>query len=266
MVDQLSQYGSLIMDSLYMILAGMLAVFLVHKLVSQLVYPHIKNRRILKVMMGTLYVLILVVVTLVLLAEFGFDVSVIGQISILAVLVSAVGMFFLVPFLPRLPFKTGHMVELSGELGVVDSITTYHTTLRKLDGNIVFIPNAILMAAKITNYHDTPERRISMEMAVGFDSDLGFLKTQLMAVMQADECVLDAPTPPMVVITGADASGAKISAFCWVKNSDWFTTRGDSWIALLALFQENDQISLSRPEQDVYMIDGNSGNSFGSKN
>jgi len=254
-VDQVSDYGFLIMDSLYLILGGMLAIFVVHKLVSYLIYPYLKDLRLIKVMMGALYVLILLVAVMILLKKLGFDVSVIGRVSILTVLIGAVAVFFMVPFLPRLPFKTGHLVELSGELGIVNSITTYHTTLRKLDGTIVFIPNALIMAGKIVNYLDTPERRISLEMEVGIESDLTLLKAHLIKIMQSDPRVLASPTTPLVMITGADASGAKISAFCWVKNKDWFATRGDLWVAVLALFAAHDSLSLSRPEQDVYVKD-----------
>ncbi len=252
-VDQVSDYGFLIMDSLYLIVGGMLAIFMVHKLVSLLIYPHLKNLRMLKVVMGTLYVLILVIAVLVLLRKLGFDMTVIGRISILTVLISAVAVFFLVPFLPRLPFKTGHLVQLSGEMGVVDGISTYHTTLRKLDGTIAFIPNALLMAGKIINYHDTPERRISLELESGFDTDLDLLKARLLEIMQAEGRVLSEPSPPWVVITGVDARGAQLSAFCWVKNADWFTTRSDLWEAVLAMVRSTDGVSLSRSEQDIYL-------------
>ena len=169
----------------------------------------------------------------------------------------AVGLFFLLPFLPRLPFKVGHLVKLSGELGIVDSITTYHTTLRRLDGIIIFIPNALLMAGKIVNYHDTPERRISLDIEAGFDCDLDLLKTQLLRIMRSDERVLDAPTQPIVVVTRVDASGAKLSGFCWVENKHWFAARSDMWIALLDAIQADDKLSLSRPEQDVYLPEAN---------
>ena len=243
------------MNSLYLIMGGMLAIFVLHKLVSFLIYPRIGNRRILNVVMGALYVLILVVVLLILLKRLGFDVSIIGKISILSVLIGAVVVFFIVPFLPRLPFKTGHLVEVGGVMGVVDGISTYHTTLRKLDGTVVFIPNALLMAGKILNYHDTPERRIMLDVEAGIDTDLDLLKAQMLEIMRADERVLDKPAPPFVMVTGADASGAKVSGFCWVKNKDWFGARSDLWIAVLDAFRRHDQLSLSRPEQDVYVIE-----------
>jgi len=254
LLDQVSDYGYVIMDSLYLIIGGMLTIFAIHFLISRLVYPHLKNLRILKVLIGTLYVLILVVAVLVVLKQLGFDVSVISRISILTVLIAAVGLFFLLPFLPRLPFKVGHLVKLSGELGVVDSITTYHTMLRSLDGNIIFIPNALLMAGKIINYHDTPERRITLDVEAGFDCDLDLLKAQMATIMQSDERVLDAPTKPMVVVTRVDASGAKVCGFCWVENKHWFAACSDMWIALLDAIQADDKLSLSRPERDVYLV------------
>ncbi len=255
LIDQVSDYGAVIRDSLYLIVGGMVIIFVIHLLISRLVYPRLKNLRILKILIGTMYVLILVVAVLVVLKQLGFDVSVISRISILAVLVGAVGLFFILPFLPRLPFKVGHLVKLSGELGVVDSITTYHTMVRKLDGTIVFVPNALLMAGKIINYHDTPERRITLDVEAGYDCDLDLFKAQLMQIMQADERVLDKPISPMVVVTGVDARGAKISGFCWVGNKHWFAARSDLWTALLEAVQANDRLSLSRPEQDVYVIE-----------
>jgi len=63
-VDQVSAYGSLITNSLYLIIIGMAAVFLLHKLTSKFLYPHIKKPRLMRVVFGTLYVLILVVTML----------------------------------------------------------------------------------------------------------------------------------------------------------------------------------------------------------
>jgi len=252
-VDQVSDYGYLIVDSLYLIMGGMLAIFLVHVLVSRLVYPYFKNLRLIKVVLGTFYVLILVVAVLILLKKLGFDVSVISRVAVISVLISAVVVFFLVPFLPRLPFKLGHLIEAGGVFGVVQGLSTYHTTIRTIDGAVVFVPNALLMASKIVNYHDSPERRIDFALELSFDCDLDEVKTQMLGIMEADNRIVSSPTPPGVLVTGADASGAKVTAYCWVKNKGWLGARSDLWTRVLAEFQNNELISLSRPEQDVYL-------------
>ena len=54
------------------------------------------------------------------------------------------------------------MILLNGILGTVDNISTYHTTIRKFDGTIVFIPNTAVTGGNIMNYHDIPTRRIEL--------------------------------------------------------------------------------------------------------
>ena len=256
-VEQVGEYGSLIANSLYLIIAGMLVIFLLYKLASKYLYPHMKNRRLIKFVFGTLYVLVLVITSLLALKQTGFDVSAIGHLVLLGVLIGAVVTFFLVPFFPRLPFKLGHMVEVNGVLGFVDAISTFHTTIRKFDGIMVFIPNAVLMAATIMNFSDTPSRRIEMKLSVNTDSNLAESKALFIRLMSEDERVLDEPAPPAAFVTDANAAGVEILAFCWVKNEDWLGTRSDLWLKVVAAFIADNRVAMSLPQQEVYVIDGN---------
>ena len=220
-VDQVSEYGNLIMGSLYLIIGGMISIYILHIIASRFIYPYIKNTRLIKVVLGTVYVLVLVIIALMALKKIGFDTSVIGQLALLSVLIGAVIIFFLVPFFPRLPFLIGHMIEVNGELGIVDTISTFHTTLRKFDGTMVFIPNALLMASKIKNISDTPTRRVELALGVNTDSDLEETKELFIKTMTADERVLDDPAPPAVFVMNVNAAGVDMFAVCWVKNEEW---------------------------------------------
>ncbi len=51
--EQLNTYGGLLVNGLYFLVGGLLVVFIVNKLVTRFVYPHIQNPRILKVVFGT---------------------------------------------------------------------------------------------------------------------------------------------------------------------------------------------------------------------
>ncbi|NOQ92173.1 MAG: mechanosensitive ion channel [Flavobacteriaceae bacterium] len=252
-VEELGEYGGLITNSLYFIIAGMAIIYLLHVITSKLLYPHIKKTRIFKVIFGTLYALILVVTVLLVLKKLGFDVSIIGKISILIVLVAAVVIFFLLPFIPRLPFKIGNMVEINGMMGIVDGISFYHTTLRNFDGTIVFIPNAVVMKSQIMNYHAILERRIVMNVEISTGSDVTTAKEQILKIMSNDDRVLNDPAPT-IFVTEADAAGIKISAFCWVKNGDWFGARSDLWIQVQNEFIHNDKLSMGRRQQEVHLV------------
>jgi small conductance mechanosensitive channel len=247
------------MGSLYLIIGGMISIYMLHKIASKLIYPYVKNGRLIKVILGTLYVLVLVITALLAMKKIGFDVTVIGQIALVGVLIGAVVIFFLVPFFPRLPFLLGHMIEVNGELGIVDAISTFHTTLRKFDGTMVFIPNALLMASKIKNISDTPTRRVEMHLSVNTDSDLEETKALFIRLMSEDERVLDDPAPPAVFVMNVTAAGVDMFAVCWVKNEDWLSARSDLWMKVVDAFSKDERVAMSLPQQEVYVIDENEG-------
>ena len=253
--DQVSAYGSLITNSVLLIIIGMIVVFLLHTLTSKFLYPHLKNRRFIMVAFGTLYVLIIVVTLLLTLGKLGFDTSSISKLAILIVLAGAVVIFFLVPFLPRLPFIPGQMIEVNGVTGIVANISTIHTTIRTFDGTMVFIPNPLVLASKILNYHDEPERRLAMNLIISHDSNIKEVQELLVRIMDEDDRVLDAPALPIVRATEADAEGTKLTAYCWVKNGDWLTVRSDLWINVVNAFNKDDRITMSRSQQEIYVID-----------
>jgi small conductance mechanosensitive channel len=256
-VDQVSAYGHLILGSLYLIIGGMVVIFLLHLFASKFIYPTLGNNRLIKVIFWTLYVLVLVITALLALKGIGFDVSVIGHMALVIVLIGAVIVFFMAPFLPRLPFMIGHLVEINGVLGTIDAISTFHTTLRKFDGTMVFVPNALVLASRIMNYSDTPSRRIEMKLNVNTDSDLEETKSLFIRLMNEDERVLDDPAPPAVFVMDANAAGVEMFAVCWVNNADWLSTRSDLWMKVVDAFIKDERVAMSLPQQEVYVIDGN---------
>ncbi len=253
---QVSEYGSLITSSLFLIVIGMLVVFILHKLTSKFLYPYLQNTRLIKVIFTAMYTLILVVTLLLVLKELGVDTSVISKVAIISVLAGAVLLFFLVPFLPRLPFMIGQMIEVNGVLGTVDNISPFHTTIRTFDGEMVFIPNPLVLASKITNFQNVPERRITMHLAVTLDSSMEEACALFLKIMGEDERVLDDPAAPVVFATEASASGVKLTAFCWVKNADFLVVRSDLWLSVVGAFNKSDRVAISRPQQEIYVAQG----------
>jgi len=258
-VDQVSEYGSLITNSLYLIIFGMIAVFIVHKLVSKYLYPALTNlpliSRLIKVIFGTFYVLILAVVMLVVIRELGFDVKVIAKIALLSILAGAVLVFFLVPFIPKLPFVFGNLVEINGVLGIVSGISSFHTTLKKFDGTLVYLPNAIVMASKILNFHQVAERRIEMNITISINSNIQQSIDTFIHIMKEDKRVVNSPAEPSVFAVDADHSGITLTGYCWVKNDDWLGTRSDLWIKLVETFLHTENINMARPQNEVYVIE-----------
>lgn len=249
---QVNQYGYLVGDALSFILVGILSVLALHVLASKLIYPFINNQRLLRVAFGTLYLLVFVVTGIALLKKVGFDVGAGGSLAVLVVLFLAVLVYFIIPFIPKLPFIPGHMIETHGVMGMVETVTSFHTTLRKFDGTLVFIPNAMVLASKILNFSYTPNRRIEIGLSVLASSDLDVVKERLLAVAANNFQVLADPAPS-VFATHADASGIQVVLYCWVANGDYLGARSDLWQEILQVVRDGSDLELARPQQDVYV-------------
>jgi small conductance mechanosensitive channel len=253
LVEQMSEYAFIMSDSFYLFAIGMVCVFMIHWLVSKLLYPKINDKRFIKVVMGTLYVFILAISLLLTLRTLGFDVKIFAKITLMGIFIGAILVFFLIPLLPRLPFKLGNMVEINGVIGTVDSISSYHTTIKEFNGNMVFIPNASIISGKIINYHDTYSRRITFSIQIQHESNIRKMKQLFVDTMKSDSRVLQLPSEPMVFIVNANVNGIAMEGYCWVNNADFLVVRSDLWLIITETLIRDKHISLSIPKQEIIL-------------
>ncbi|MBT8354485.1 MAG: mechanosensitive ion channel family protein, partial [Desulfofustis sp.] len=205
--DKLGNYGAQIAGSLYLVVGAMLVIFLIHRLAGKLIYPHIKNKRFIRVLFGTLYVMVLVIMALLILDRIGVPVEGIAHLALAGVLIGSVVVFFMVPFIPKLPFFIGHTVEIGGIFGTVSAIDVFRVTINQFDGTSVTLPTAMVMASTIKNFSEIPHRRVEIMISVNNDSDLEQTRRTFIEVMGADSRVLEEPIPPATHIVNANASG-----------------------------------------------------------
>lgn len=251
--NSLREYGSLIIESLYIVIGAILVIYIIHWLAAKLIYPHLKTKRFVRVLFGTLYVLVIVIVSLLILEDIGVPTEGLAELSLAVVLIGSVVVFFLVPFVPRLPFFIGHIVDINGTFGVVSAIDVFRITIKQFDGIIATFPTTMVLAAKIKNYSQMPEKRIEIKLSVNNDSELETAREVVILVLSGDERVLEEPSPPFTHVMNATAAGVEIMAYCWVKTEDFLSTRTDLWLKLVQAFNDNDRISMSLPQQEVFL-------------
>ncbi len=251
-VAELNTFGSVIVSSLYFLVVAIILIFLVQKLARKFLFPRLANKRFAVVLILALHALVLVVALMLVLGQLGFDISVIAPITLLIVIMVAVIIFFIAPLLPELPFKLGHLVEIGGVRGIVDSILPVFTHVQTLDGKTVFVPNATVWTTNIVNYHYTPNRRVELKLNVSADHSLADARAVLTDIMRSDERVLDDPAPA-VRINAARADGIDMVGLCWVKNADFLGARSDLYEKVVNAVQSDAGISLSLDKQQVVL-------------
>jgi small-conductance mechanosensitive channel len=119
--------------------------------------------------------------------------------------------------------RVGDYIKLStGEEGYVTDISWRSTSIRTLPNNIVFVPNAKLAQAIVTNYH-LPERRMSVLIPIGvsYDSDPEAIERLLVeeAVEGARDIpgLLAEPAPFVRFIPGFGDSSLNFTLICQVQ-------------------------------------------------
>jgi small conductance mechanosensitive channel len=251
-VSDLNTFGAVIASSLYFLVVAIIVIVAVHKLARRFLFPRLANKRFAVVLILALHGLVLVAALLLVLGRLGFDISIIGPVALLVVIVVATLIFFIAPLLPALPFKLGDMVEIDGVLGNVESIAPIFTHVQTFDGKTVFIPNTMVWSKKIINYHSTATRRVELQLKVSADHSLADARAVLAEIMHSDERVLDDPAPA-TRINSAEAEGVDMVGLCWVKNADFLGTRSDLYDRLVNAAQSNAGISLALDKQQVIL-------------
>ncbi len=70
------------------------------------------------------------------------------------------------------PFRIGDEIRTAGYDGTVEEVSLRSTTIRTFDGVQVFVPNSTVWEEPIENHTTLGARRTTIEMGVGYDSDL----------------------------------------------------------------------------------------------
>lgn len=247
---QLSSYGSLIASILMVMVGGVLVVFLFYRLAHSLIHPGGKYARAMQVGFGALYVMVLVLTILVAAEKIGLPVEGLAPVAILLVIVGAVIVFFLLPFLPRMPFVTGDMVQIKDVMGIVEAMTTAQIVVRTFDGQTVFIPAPIAFASSVHNFSIIPNRRVELNVDIYAGDDIEKARSMLLKLMLANEQVLVDPAPA-VYVTGITGERASLVAYCWVENANWFGTRDVLWVGLSKVIAADDSLNLALPQMDI---------------
>jgi small-conductance mechanosensitive channel len=109
----------------------------------------------------------------------------VGSIAVALALSPSLSNFFAgLYLLADRPLKPGDYVALdSGEEGYVERIGWRATRIRKLQNNMVIVPNEKLAGSVITNYHQPdPRMALLITISVSYDSDSRFVEALLVRV------------------------------------------------------------------------------------
>jgi small conductance mechanosensitive channel len=152
------------------------------------------------------------------------------------------------------PFKVGDYIMGAGEVGTVKEITLFTTVLATIDNIKVMIPNGKLFGDVIRNVTAYDTRRVDLQVAIGYGSDIQKAHDVITELMKQDARILPDPAAQVAVSELGDL-GVKFVILPWVKTEDYLSVKFDLTRKIKEAFDKNN-IEIGFPQRAVHIISG----------
>lgn len=148
------------------------------------------------------------------------------------------------------PFRVGEYISIVGVEGVVSQIELITTTLVHADASRVVIPNRKIIGEILHNYGAV--RQLSLNVGVGYGSDLNKVRTVVSEVLKNNPRVLRDPAP-VIAVSAFNDSSISIAIMPWVKTADFGPAQTEINQAILERFRAS-QIEIPFPQSEIRIL------------
>ena len=151
----------------------------------------------------------------------------------------------------------GDLITVGDNYGVVTSIKSRYTVLRKLDGVEVIIPNENLISENIVNHTYTDRKvRVAIDVQIGYSSSIDLASEIMLRATKDQERVLEDPEP-VVYLQNFGESGIDLTLVFYVEDAEEGTLRLKSDISkeFWREFQKQG-VEIPFPQRDLHIKSG----------
>ncbi len=251
-------YGLNIVAAIVIFIIGMMLANWASKLTMRATRQANLDRTIGQVLSRLVRTVVIVVTILVILNRFGFETA--SLIALLGAAGLAIGLALQgtlnniaagVMLLALRPFKLGDLVEVGGNLGIVQDIGLFVTRLDSLDNVAIHMPNANIWGSEVKNLSQNPTRRVDMTFGIGYGDDMDKAISIIKEVLASNEHVLETPAPD-VFIAGHGASSIDLWVRPWCQNEHYWNVYFSTHKQIKESFDKAG-IEIPFPQRDVHI-------------
>lgn len=152
------------------------------------------------------------------------------------------------------PLKVGDFVDIGqSTLGTVEEIGLFTSTIRNVENVAVFLPNSLIWGNRIQNFARHTNRKVIIEIGVGYGTDLSEARELLLEVLSQQEGLIEnAATPPEVYVMSFGDSAINLSCRCWLPGDSWLMRTTTLRVAIKTAL-DNGGIEIPFPQRVVHM-------------
>ena len=135
----------------------------------------------------------------------------------------------------RNPFGTSDLIEVDGNIGIVQNLNIRSTVLLTLDGSYVQIPNAIVFKSTIKNYSSAASRRANFSVGISYDLSTTKAQALIANVLKQHPAVLNVPES-LVLVEELGMATVNLRIYYWFLSATYSPIKINS--ALLRLTKD----------------------------
>jgi len=242
---------SLIIRVILILVIGIPLIRLIRSIAKRIVKDRLSPQSEQLVVRSVYYVAILILL-ITLLNEFGFRLSaILGAAGIFGVAIgfasqtsfsNIISGIFLIS---EKPFQVGDVVQVSSNIGTIESIDLLSIKLKTPDNRYIRVPNETMIKTEVINITRYPIRRLDIYVSVSYNDNLEKVKTVFMDIIANEPLALKEPAP-LFSIEKFDESGIKILYGVWVNKEDYLALKNSLMINLKDKF-EHEHVTIPYP-------------------
>lgn len=146
-------------------------------------------------------------------------------------------------------YKVGDEVNISDEMGYIDDIDIFSTTIKTHNNDLVMIPNGMIISNKVINYTKTPIRRLKFIIGIAYDADIDVARKALEDLLRENPLVLKEPA----VYSHVDSYGdslINIALKGWTSNENYWTVYKETMNGIKKAL-DNVNVEIPFPQMDI---------------
>jgi small conductance mechanosensitive channel len=114
------------------------------------------------------------------------------------------------------PFKVGDWIEMDGQQGAVSRVTFRSTRFTNLDGDVVVIPNTVILSTRIINKSTNPITRVNVPIGIAYKESIDRARDVLLATLEGDERI-ETTRAAEVIVKACGASSVDLVMHFWIR-------------------------------------------------
>jgi len=146
-------------------------------------------------------------------------------------------------------YKVGDEVNISDEMGYIDDIDIFSTTIKTHNNDLVMIPNGMIISNKVINYTKTPIRRLKFIIGIAYDADIDVARKALEDLLRENPLVLKEPAVYSHVDSYGDSS-INIALKGWASNENYWTVYKETMNGIKKAL-DNVNVEIPFPQMDI---------------